>query len=297
MNSTGASGGMAPPTINPPMDDPAREAQPTSGLRTRIMSALVLAPIALGLTYLGGAAFNGMLLLAAVLMAYEWNRLCCGGTTAAGALIIVAMLAGVGAAAAGLAGIALGVTLIAAGLAFAITAALSGMSQRRPLWLAAGVVYIALPCIAVIWLRAAPGNGLAIILWLLAVIWATDIGAYFAGRGIGGPKLAPRISPQKTWAGLAGGMIAAGAVGATAAIVLDWPNAPGVILFSIGLAVIAQGGDLMESAIKRAFKVKDSGSLIPGHGGLLDRLDGLMTAAPSVAAVALIGGEGVLAWR
>ena len=144
---------------------------------------------------------------------------------------------------------------------------------------------------------AAPGNGLAIILWLLAVIWATDIGAYFAGRGIGGPKLAPRISPKKTWAGLAGGMIAAGAVGATAAIVLDWPNAPGVILFSIGLAVIAQGGDLMESAIKRAFKVKDSGSLIPGHGGLLDRLDGLMTAAPSVAAVALIGGEGVLAWR
>ena len=236
---------MAPPAINPTADSAGQ-----GGLRTRVISALVLAPVALGLTYLGGSAFNGMLLIVAALMAYEWNSICCGAS-----------------------------------------------SRRRPLWLAAGFVYIAVPCIALSWLRATPETGLAIILWLLAVVWATDIGAYFAGRGIGGPKLAPRISPKKTWAGLAGGMIAAGAVGAVTAAVLELPGTLGLIAFSMALAVVAQGGDLVESAVKRHFKVKDSGTIIPGHGGLLDRLDGLLTAAPAVAAVALMSGEGVLAWR
>jgi phosphatidate cytidylyltransferase len=236
---------MAPPAINPTADSAGQ-----GGLRTRVISALVLAPVALGLTYLGGAAFNGMLLIVAALMAYEWNRICRGSS-----------------------------------------------SRKRPLWLAAGLVYIAVPCIAMSWLRATPETGLAIILWLLAVIWGTDIGAYFAGRGIGGPKLAPRISPKKTWAGLAGGMIAAGVVGAVTAAVLDLPGTLGLIAFSMALAVVAQGGDLVESAVKRHFKVKDSGTIIPGHGGLLDRLDGLLTAAPAVAAVALMSGEGVLAWR
>ena len=238
---------MAPPAISPAVDGRATlENTPGGGLRTRIVSALVLAPVVLGVVYLGGALFNGMMLIVAVLMAYEWNRLC-------------------------------------------------GSAQRRPLWLAAGVVYIAAPCIAVVWLRAEPETGLVTILWLLAVIWATDTGAYFAGRGIGGPKLAPRISPKKTWAGLAGGIVAAGGVGAATAVILALPNAPALIVFSMVLAVVAQAGDLLESAIKRVFKVKDSGNLIPGHGGLLDRLDGLMTAAPTVAAVALMGGEGVLA--
>lgn len=251
MNSTAASDGMAPPAINPSADGaPPAELAKSSGLRTRILSALVLAPIALGLTFWGGVAFNGMMLIIAVLMAHEWNRLCHGAA-----------------------------------------------AHRRPLWLAAGIVYIAVPCIAVIWLRADPETGRGTILWLLAVIWATDTGAYFAGRGIGGAKLAPRISPGKTWAGLGGGMIVAGAVGAATAALLDLPNMLALVAFSMALAVIAQGGDLLESAIKRHFKVKDSGSLIPGHGGLLDRLDGLMTAAPAVAAVALISGEGVLAWR
>lgn len=302
MNTIGASGGMAPQVNNPTADGAPSENAPIDsvkigGLRTRILSALVLAPMVLGLTYLGGAAFNGMLLIAAVLMAYEWNRMCCGGGGATGVIIILAVLAGVGVAAGDLAEIALVVTVLAAGLTYAVTGAIVGFSQRRPLWLVAGVLYIALPCIAVIWLRAAPETGLAIILWLLGVIWATDIGAYFAGRGIGGPRLAPRISPKKTWSGLVGGMLAAGAVGAATANLLGWPNAPMLIAFSIGLAVVAQAGDLAESAIKRAFKVKDSSQLIPGHGGLLDRLDGLMAAAPSVAAVALMGGEGVLAWR
>lgn len=251
MNSTAASVAMAPPASNPSAEDAAPAEPPKSGgLRVRILSALVLAPIALGLTYWGGVAFNGMMLIVAVLMAHEWIRLCRGAA-----------------------------------------------SHRRPLWLAAGIVYIATPCIAVVWLRADPETGLGTILWLLAVIWATDTGAYFAGRGIGGLKLAPRISPKKTWAGLGGGMVAAGVVGAATAALLDLPNMVALAAFSMALAIIAQGGDLLESAIKRYFKVKDSGNIIPGHGGLLDRLDGLLTAAPAVAAVALISGEGVLAWR
>ena len=129
------------------------------------------------------------------------------------------------------------------------------------------------------------------------MVWATDVGAYFAGRGIGGPRLAPRISPNKTWAGLAGGIAAAALVGMITAYAIGLPDRMMLVSFSALLSIIAQGGDLIESIVKRHFGVKDSGRLIPGHGGVLDRLDGLMTAAPAVAAAALVSGEEVLAWR
>jgi len=226
-----------------------------SGLGLRVLSGLVLVPIALGLAYAGGAAFNLLVLLAAALMADEWRRLC------------------------------------------SVDASASGVAHRRWLWLAAGAVYIAVPCIAIIWLRSDAAVGRQAILWLFAVVWATDIGAYFAGRGIGGPKLAPRISPAKTWAGLLGGMVCAALVGAATALLLDLSRAVPLIVISGLLAVVAQAGDLLESMVKRRFGVKDSGHLIPGHGGVLDRLDGLLTAAPAVAALTLVTGEGVLAWR
>ena len=226
-----------------------------SGLGLRVLSGLVLVPIALGLAYAGGAAFNLFVLLAAALMADEWRRLC------------------------------------------SVDASASGAAHRRWLWLAAGAVYIAVPCIAIIWLRSDAAVGRQTILWLFAVVWATDIGAYFAGRGIGGPKLAPRISPAKTWAGLLGGMVCAALVGAATALLLDLSRAVPLIVISGLLAVVAQAGDLLESMVKRRFGVKDSGHLIPGHGGVLDRLDGLLTAAPAVAALTLVTGEGVLAWR
>jgi phosphatidate cytidylyltransferase len=129
------------------------------------------------------------------------------------------------------------------------------------------------------------------LLWVLFLVWATDSGAYFAGRAIGGPKLAPRISPKKTWAGLAGGMLAAALVG--------WAMQNGVMpgawrlaAASAALAVVAQAGDLAESGLKRYFGVKDSSQLIPGHGGVLDRLDGLLAVAPAVAVLALISPNG-----
>lgn len=273
-------------------------AQPASdmdahGIGPRVLSVLVLVPAVVALAYAGGVAFNLLVLAAAALMAYEWNGLCSRGAVATGAVVVGAVLGCVGVAAWGHAGAGLAVTLPAAALAFAV----AWPAGVRRMWPAAGVVYIAVPCISVIWLRAAPAIGLETIVWLLAVVWATDIGAYFTGRGIGGPKLAPRISPGKTWAGLAGGVIAAAVVGAIAAQVLGLPEGTVLVLFSALLALVAQAGDLAESVVKRRFGAKDSGRLIPGHGGVLDRLDGLMTAAPVVAAAALVSGEGVLAWR
>src|SRR6202040_3785156 len=143
-------------------------------------------------------------------------------------------------------------------------------------WAAAGALWIGLGTAAFLYLALAGGRGMA--LWLLAVVWATDIGAYAAGRSIGGPKLAPRLSPNKTWSGLAGGVASAALVGLITAKLGGGPG--GILaLVSAGLAVVAQIGDLAESLAKRHFGVKDSSKLIPGHGGLLDRLDGLLAAS------------------
>ena len=134
------------------------------------------------------------------------------------------------------------------------------------------------------------GDGLTLLLWLLLTVWATDIFAFFVGRSLGGPRLAPRISPKKTWSGLAGGVLAAVAVGLAFAYGLDssknwaFPMVLGALL-----ALIAQAGDLMESGLKRRFGVKDSSNLIPGHGGVLDRIDGLMPTSIAVAILIWLG--------
>ena len=259
----------------------------------RLASALVLAAAALGLAYIGGVAFNLLIVAAAALMAYEWNALCCRGVSATGAAVGGAVVGCVGIAALGFTNAGLVAVLPVA----ALTLVVARFAGVRTWWPAAGVVYVAVPCIAIVWLRASPAFGLETIVWLFAAVWATDVGAYFAGRGIGGPRLAPRISPNKTWAGLAGGIAAAALVGMVTAYALGLPDRMMLVSFSALLAIIAQGGDLIESTVKRHFGVKDSGRLIPGHGGILDRLDGLMTAAPVVAAAALLSGEQVLAWR
>src|SRR5579871_2840014 len=142
-----------------------------------------------------------------------------------------------------------------------------------------------------------PGRGAGAADMAVAVVWATDIGAYAAGRSIGGPRLAPRLSPRKTWAGLAGGVLSAALAGGAAALLLAVPAPLLLVALSAGLAIVAQLGDLAESLAKRRFGVKDSSGLIPGHGGVLDRLDGLLAVVPAVALLTLASGRGVLAWH
>lgn len=164
-------------------------------------------------------------------------------------------------------------------------------------WKWAGLVYITIPCVSVIWLRsisteASPHAGMGILLYMVFVVVATDIGAFFAGKRFGVTKMAPTISPNKTWMGLAGGVIAAGITGFFCAVTFTpYPTSPfsGLIIGML-LAFVAQSGDLFESWIKRKAGVKDSGEIIPGHGGLLDRVDGMMAAAPVFALFLLFSG-------
>jgi phosphatidate cytidylyltransferase len=165
----------------------------------------------------------------------------------------------------------------------------------EPLWAGGGTLWLTLGALGFLWLGLGPA-GRDTTLWLLAVVWATDIGAYAAGRSLGGPRLAPRISPNKTWAGLIGGVSCAALVTLAAAALTGSPW-PLLVATSVGLAVVAQLGDLAESYAKRHFGVKDSSGLIPGHGGLLDRLDGLLAAAIAAALVTVATGESPLAWR
>jgi len=155
----------------------------------------------------------------------------------------------------------------------------------RSLKLAAGVFYAGLPALAIIYMREID-NGILIVFWTLALVWATDIGAYFSGRAIGGPKLAPQYSPNKTWAGLIGGVILTTAV--SFVLHLYWGLPLYLVLLSIPLAVLAQMGDLFESWLKRKAGAKDSGTIFPGHGGVMDRLDGLIPVAPVVALIMLV---------
>ncbi|MGI9507260.1 MAG: phosphatidate cytidylyltransferase, partial [Geminicoccaceae bacterium] len=165
------------------------------------------------------------------------------------------------------------------------------IAGAAPLWTGLGVLYLSVPLLAMVWLRALPEIGLVTILWLFFVVWSTDIMAYVVGRKVGGAKLAPSISPGKTWSGLLGGMAGAAIVGAVMSFAMEPFRLLPSILLAAGLAVVAQIGDLAESALKRQAGVKDSGGLIPGHGGLFDRIDGLLFAAPVLAVVMMLAGR------
>ncbi len=257
-------------------------------LRQRIVSSLVLASGALVATAVGGWLFVAMVLVSVVIMAGEWSRLATEvpaprtllvlSTAAVPVLAILVLAAGRP---------LLGVAFLLVG-AFLLVAASAVASRWPPLRAAGGALYVGVPALALVWLRGAVPGGMQHLVWLLLVVWATDICAYLVGRSIGGPKLAPRVSPGKTWSGLAGGVAGAALVGAVAAQALGaghWFAAA----VGGGLAVIGQLGDLFESALKRRAGVKDSGHLIPGHGGLLDRIDGLVFAAPAFAGMVWLG--------
>lgn len=211
--------------------------------------------------------------------------------------VSAALLAPVGLGCLWLGGIAWTALILAAsgGLAaewVLLCARLAGL--RRWAALGAGVPYVGAAAAALLWLRSHPAGGRRAVLFVLLVVWASDIGAYLVGRAVGGPRLAPAISPGKTWSGAVGGLLAAALAGAAMGAGGAWGLAVAAALL---LALAAQSGDLLESAIKRGFGVKDSGRLIPGHGGLFDRLDGLLAAAPVAAGLAMLVDQGVVFWQ
>ncbi|HXT80880.1 MAG TPA: phosphatidate cytidylyltransferase [Acetobacteraceae bacterium] len=276
----------------------ARGAARWRDLRQRGASAAVLIPCALVCVWLGGPVFAVLVVLAVVGLAWEWAALC-GAASAAwtrGIVIVAAtvpvVLAAVGETPAGL------VAVPVAAAAAALLARRTESVPARRAEQAFGVIYVAVPAIALLWLRADAGAGLANLLFLLGAVWVADSGAYVAGRALGGPKLAPVISPGKTWSGAIGGVVAAAVFGGITAaldpLAVAWWYA---VVLAAGIAVIGQAGDLFESRLKRHFGVKDSGRLIPGHGGLLDRLDALLAVAPVAAVLALALGPGVVLWR
>jgi len=169
-------------------------------------------------------------------------------------------------------------------------------------WLAGGVAYAGVLLFAPLILRRDPAFGLTAILFLFAIVWATDIVAYFVGRAIGGPKLWPAVSPKKTWAGALGGTLGGIAAGLLTVKLMGLSVTPMLVLVACVLSMVAQGGDLLESAIKRYFGAKDASQLIPGHGGLMDRLDGFLTAVAAAVMVGLLRGglegpaRGLLIW-
>jgi phosphatidate cytidylyltransferase len=213
-------------------------------------------------------------------------------------LLSAIILAPIGLASVWLGGVAfavvIGVCVLGLAVEWLILCRRPGWAMLRP----AGLAYVMLAGAALLWLRADPVAGRADVVFLLLIVWATDIGAYLVGRWIGGRRLAPRISPGKTWSGSVGGLIAAVAIGLLAAHLLSggmtmWRG--GLIAGFLG--IVAQAGDLLESYVKRRLEVKDSGHLIPGHGGLFDRLDGVLAVAPMAALLALALGRGVVLWQ
>jgi phosphatidate cytidylyltransferase len=245
------------------------------GLLQRVRSALILLPFVIAPVVFGGWSFTLLLALAGFLMAREWANLLAAPSDNGRilGLAVVAILAfGLWSGAGNAVALIIVLSLVAAAFALA--------KGRRLGPLVGGFYYVALPLVVAQYLRE-DALGEFIIGYILLSVWAVDIFAMFAGKIIGGPKLAPVISPKKTWAGLIGGM-----VGAALAAVLSFLTVVGfgfgqmqfssLVLFAPLLAIIAQAADLFESAIKRRFDVKDSGAIIPGHGGLLDRVDGLI---------------------
>lgn len=253
-------------------------------LLQRLAASAVLMVVTLAALGAGSPFWTLLVAVVAAVMSWEWTSMTQAGRfglvgSAALATIVLAILATDGF------GLSPGLGLLAAGALLVGLLAGRAPPRRAPLWPLSGIAYVGLPAIALVWLRDDESGGFATCLWLLALVWAVDSAAYFVGRAVGGPKLAPALSPKKTWAGLLGGCAGAALVSVVAAIWLGIEWLP-LVGLGILLAVIEQGGDLVESALKRRFKVKDSSNLIPGHGGILDRVDGLVAVALAVAAIA-----------
>ena len=247
-----------------------------SNLQLRVVSALVLAVVVLGLTWIGAAPFRMLAAIIGALVFHEWSTV--SGmrrdpvtfwlSWAAAAVVLGLLAVGVPAAY---------LLLTAAGAV--VVSAMAALVRGQGISPATGVGYAVLPAIALASLRGDTLSGLLAVVFLFAVVWATDILAYFVGRAIGGPKLAPSISPGKTWSGAIGGAVAGVVAGILAAQIAGEPSLVLLGGLALLLSVVSQAGDLFESAFKRRHGAKDSSNLIPGHGGVMDRVDGLVAAA------------------
>jgi phosphatidate cytidylyltransferase len=247
---------------------------------TRPVFAVVLAAVVLAAIFADRPYLEIVVAVSVLTAAREWHRMVGAGRYAFELVATVAVLW-------------LSLTLfaiwprgyaaelvLAAGVA--IVLAVAGLRHSNPLWQAGGVLYLGIPSLSMLAVRDIPPHGAWIIVELFIIVWATDTGALVTGNVIGGPKLAPRLSPNKTWAGTVGGIAAAAAVAAVFIAVLGGRALPAA-LFGAGLAIVAHLGDLFESSVKRHFHFKDSGSLIPGHGGVLDRIDSTLFAVVAMA--------------
>jgi phosphatidate cytidylyltransferase len=269
--------------------------QGSRNLVIRVIVALVLAPVAIAIAFAGGWLWAALVTLATIGLYVEWLGIVgAGGETGVVASGVVAL------AIAGL-GLALGridESLIALALGLAVVALLSPERRR---WTMAGFLYAAAAEIASVLVRLDQAFGFIALILILLVVWVTDIGGYFAGRGIGGPKLWPRVSPKKTWAGAIGGFVASLVISGGFAAFGFGKTGPVLLLGAI-LSIASQLGDLFESAVKRRFGVKDSSHIIPGHGGLLDRLDGYVAAVVVATIFGLLRGgvdgvgRGLMVW-
>ena len=271
---------------------------PESGSRNlvmRVIAALILAPLAIAITYAGGWLWILLVTLAVIGLYVEWL------TIVGLAREMPVVVSGIAALA--VAGLCLAIGRIdaASGVLAIGLAAVALLTRERRNWTAAGFFYAAAAEMASVLVRLDSVNGFVALIFVLLIVWVTDIGGYFAGRGIGGPKLWPRVSPKKTWAGAAGGFAASLAV-AFGFAAFDLGKTGALLLLGAVLSVVSQLGDLFESAVKRRFGVKDSSHVIPGHGGLLDRLDGFVAA---IIVAAIFGflrggadgvGRGLMVW-
>jgi phosphatidate cytidylyltransferase len=283
-----------------PADSSSTIAPRGGELMLRVCSALVLVPLAIGTAYLGGWPFAIFWGVAAIGVFWEWNALVAGRPRQSfvligGAALIVSLVLAAGGRAIG-----------AIGAVIVIATGMIGIAPIAPPhlrgWAAGGVPYAGAIGIAPIVLRSDSEDGFVAVMFLFAIVWTTDIVAYFLGRMIGGPKLLPRVSPKKTWSGAICGLAAAVLAAITVTAAAGLSGLLAIALVAAILSAFAQAGDLFESLLKRKFGAKDSSQLIPGHGGLMDRLDGFVFAAVAAALIGILRGgveapaRGLLVW-
>ncbi|WP_204247737.1 phosphatidate cytidylyltransferase [Kiloniella litopenaei] len=259
--------------------DPQPKRPKKSDLLVRSLSSIILGPPVLAAVYLGSPYSDELIVLSGLILAWEWASLCYRRKIEAPGWFLVVSITGL------LTLSAFGYTdffvpaLLSCAIMLYLYTRFANRKSDLAFWLTLGLGYLSVTTYSLLWLRNSSGNGFEIVLWILLVVWSTDIGAYFSGKSIGGPKIAPGISPKKTWAGLIGGMVSAALISYVFAEFTGLYNPLILGLSGAGLAVISQMGDFFESHIKRRFDAKDSSNLIPGHGGLFDRVDGLLACA------------------